>query len=77
MPEGTSTTIVHFISSVAHYWADCEKVVFLNLIFNVSDNFKFQCDSFSNKKLFHKGPVAANGALSETAYFIFGYFSHL
>jgi hypothetical protein len=26
------------------------------------------------KKMFHKGPVAANGALSEMAYFIFGYF---
>jgi hypothetical protein len=27
------------------------------------------------KKTFHKGPVAANGGLSEMAYFIFGYFS--
>jgi hypothetical protein len=25
--------------------------------------------------MFHKGPVAANGGLSEIAYFIFGYFS--
>jgi hypothetical protein len=27
------------------------------------------------KKMFHKCPVDANGGLSETAYFIFGYFS--
>jgi hypothetical protein len=27
------------------------------------------------KNMFHKGPVAANGGLSEMAYFIFGYFS--
>jgi hypothetical protein len=27
------------------------------------------------KKMFHKGPVAANGGLSEMEYFIFGYFS--
>jgi hypothetical protein len=27
------------------------------------------------KNMFHKGPVAANGARSEMAYFVFGYFS--
>jgi hypothetical protein len=45
----------------------------------VSENFKFQCDPFSAviKKMFHKGPVAANGACQKwhTKYFIFGYFS--
>jgi hypothetical protein len=31
--------------------------------------------SFNAIKDFHKGPVAANGGLSEMAYFILGYFS--
>jgi hypothetical protein len=35
---------------------------FLKSNFYVSENFKFQCDPFSNKNMFHKGPVAANGA---------------
>jgi uncharacterized protein YbcC (UPF0753/DUF2309 family) len=40
-----------------------EKFGFLKSNFYVSENFKFQCDPFSNKKdVSHKGPVAANGA---------------
>jgi hypothetical protein len=34
--------------------------IFLKSNFYVGKNFKFQCDPFSNKKMFHKGPVAAN-----------------
>jgi hypothetical protein len=60
-----------------NYWADCEKgSFFLNLTVYVGENFKFQYDPFSNKKMFHKGPVAANGACQKWhRCFIFGYFS--
>jgi hypothetical protein len=35
-----------------NYWADCESLVFLKSNFYVGENFKFQCDPFSNKKDF-------------------------
>jgi hypothetical protein len=49
---------------------------FLQSNFYVSENFKFQCDPFSNlKDVSHKGTLPNLWGLSEMAYFIFGYFS--
>jgi hypothetical protein len=51
--------IVHLFSSVAHVWVYLEqkllgrlwkRLFFLKSNFYVSENFKFQCDPFSNKK---------------------------
>jgi hypothetical protein len=59
-----------------NYWADCEKVwFFLNQIFMSVRILSFNVLHSVIKKMFHKCPVAANGGLSEMAYFIFGYFS--
>jgi hypothetical protein len=58
------------------YWADCEKVwFFLNLIIYVSENFKFQCDQYSNKKDVSQRSSCRQWGLSEMANFICGYFS--
>jgi hypothetical protein len=53
----SKTHIVHFFSSVAHVYIPGAKTsgpivkkVFLKSNFYVSENFKFQCDPFSNKK---------------------------
>jgi hypothetical protein len=48
--------------------------VFLKSNFYVRENFKFQCDPFSNKKVVSQRSSCQCG-LSEMAYFIFGYFS--
>jgi hypothetical protein len=50
-------------------------LVFLKSIFYVSENFKFQCDPFSNKKDASQGSSCRQWGLSEMASFIFGYFS--
>jgi hypothetical protein len=58
-------------SSIAHVWVlgakttgpSAKRLVFIKSNFYVSETvriFKCQCDPFS--KMFHKGPVAANGA---------------
>jgi hypothetical protein len=58
------------------YWADYEKVYFfLNHNFYVSENSKFQCDPFSNKKDISKRSSCHQWGLSEMVYFIFGHFS--
>jgi hypothetical protein len=79
--------IVHFFISVAHVWVPGAKTtrpivekfgnqtVFLNSNFYVSENFKFQCDPFSNKKDVTQMSSCRQWGLSEMAYFIFGYFS--
>jgi hypothetical protein len=46
-----------------NYWADVEKVwFFLNLIFMSVRILSFNAIHLVIKKMFHKGPVAANGA---------------
>jgi hypothetical protein len=72
-----------FFSSVAHvwvpvsknYWADCESLVFLKSNFYVSENFRIQCDPFSNKKDVSQRSSCRQWGLSEMAYLIFAYFS--
>jgi hypothetical protein len=59
-----------------NYWADCEKCCFfLKLVFMSVRIFSFNAIHSVIKKVFHKGPVAANGACQKWHYFIFGYFS--
>jgi hypothetical protein len=57
------------------YWADCRGKVFLKSNFYVSENFKFQCDPFSNKRdVSQSSSCLRPRGLSEMAYFIWGYF---
>jgi hypothetical protein len=56
------------------YWANCEKA-FPKSNFYVRENFKFQCDPFSNKTDVSQRSSCRRWGLSELAYFIFGYFS--
>jgi hypothetical protein len=50
-------------------------LVFLKSNFYVIENFKFQCDPFSNKKDVSQRSSCRQLGPSEMAYFIFGYFS--
>jgi hypothetical protein len=76
-------SIVHFFSSVAYVWVPGAKttgpivksLVFLKSNFYVGENFKFQCDPFSNKKDVSQRSSCHQWGLTEIAYFIFGYFS--
>jgi hypothetical protein len=65
-----NTTIVHFFSSVAHVCVPGAKTTgpivkvcfFLNLIFMSVTIVSFNAIHSVIKKMFHKAPVAANGA---------------
>jgi hypothetical protein len=52
-----------------------KKFGFLKSNFYVSENFKFQCNPFINKKDVSQMSSCRQWGLSEMAYFIFGYFS--
>jgi hypothetical protein len=52
-----------------------KSLFFLKSNFYVSENFKFQCDPFSNKKYVSQRSSCCQCGLSEMAYFIFRYFS--
>jgi hypothetical protein len=56
-----------------NYWAACESLGFLKPNVYVGENFKFQCDPFSNKKDVSQRS-SCRQLLSEMAYIIFGYF---
>jgi hypothetical protein len=64
-------SIVHFFSSIAHVWVPGAKTTgpivkkvwfFLNLIFMSVRILSFNAIHSVIKKMFHKSPVAANGA---------------
>jgi hypothetical protein len=72
--------IVHFFSSVALVWVPganttgpiVKKFGFSSTqFFYVSENFKFQCDPFSNKM----GPVAANRACHKWQFYFWIFFN--
>jgi hypothetical protein len=77
--------IVHFFSSVVYTFGYLEQkllgrlwkcLFFLKSNFYVSENFKFQCDPFSNKKrFFTKVQLPPMSEMLEMAYFMLGYFS--
>jgi hypothetical protein len=50
-------------------------LIFLQSNFYVSENFKFQCNPFSNKKDVSQRSSCRQWGLSEMTYSIFGYFS--
>jgi hypothetical protein len=52
-----------------------KSLVFLKCNVYVSENFKFQCNPFSNKIDVSQRSSCRQWGLSEMAYFIFGYFS--
>jgi hypothetical protein len=76
-----SVPIVHSFSSVTHVWIPGAKttgpiVKKFGFSFNksnvyASENFKFQCDAFSNKKDVSQRSSCRQWGLSEMAYFIF------
>jgi hypothetical protein len=58
-----------------NYWADCEKVwFFLNPIFMSVRILSFNAIHSVIKKMFHKGPVAANGACQKRHILFFDIF---
>jgi hypothetical protein len=68
--------MLYFFSSVAHVWVPGAKTTGLivkKFVFSsiVSENFKFQCDPFSNKKDISQKSITNLWGLSEMAYFIF------
>jgi hypothetical protein len=57
---------------IKNYWADCEKVCFfLNVIFMSVRILSFNAIYSVIKKMFHKGPVAANGGAGQKWHILF------
>jgi hypothetical protein len=80
---GDNRSIVHFFSSVAHVWVPVAKTTgpivkiwfFLNLIFMSVRILSFNTIQSVIKKMFHKGPVAANGACQKWQFYFWIFFN--